>query len=676
MKFRCGAAFLLLLTTNACTQVQEPRPSTPDRLLRSAPAAKACGVKSHTAQLTTAPAAVLPRGTGLSFRQEPPVLTASHTGPVKLREFRVLGDVDEVRFVRFDEEQGVDVLTTFDVGSRIRRETFTEGPLKGHTVSTFELIFPAEYVDTVLRQETLWGAFSISWGRYLRPGEAVSEGSGIDLRFASTRLVDAGDPDRLPDVEVRVPEAGKVQYTSDVVNLRVEDFGDARARDQDLAAIDLEAVTKLFYQYFGDDYDILSITPQDAHISDYAGMHVIAWTDVCGVGLTEISNGMICDDDDHDNDRPFDETGYYGSGGALYGVQYYPQNAGLDLSTMTHEYAHQYGHYFDWNQTHGIRRAGAEPGSHTPLIFPEETLVGGLLEGNFRIGPQGDCPARTATLDYQICASEAPYRFHPLTLYAMGLMDETELASYPMKIFEDQRQGRSAPVESTLSVSTGDEIQGAAKDVSWAALRAHHGEYRGTKAPEDVRWATIVVSRDGLLSQEELNYWSWFTRRLMDPNNTGRIDFMGYGSLRASSNGAIRLDTGITPPIGTTGPQRASMEEDPPFSSLDWQGIVLESTFPSRFRVGEEIVVKGRVTLAGRNRYQRIGLEPYEPQGPSGALSSFYAPIDARDGSFELRHTIRPEEVGRYSLWFYLESAGSASDDRWLGPGRTTFRVE
>jgi hypothetical protein len=61
--------------------------------------------------------------------------------------------------------------------------------------------------------------------------------------------------------------------------------------------------------------------------------------------------------------------------------------------------------------------------------------------------------------------------------------------------------------------------------------------------PVDTEWhrATVIVSRDRLLSQREMDYWTFAARRLEDPNGAGVIDFDGVGSLKVASGNRFDL---------------------------------------------------------------------------------------------------------------------------------------
>ena len=63
-------------------------------------------------------------------------------------------------------------------------------------------------------------------------------------------------PSNIPDsTVVRIDD--QVQYASHVVNVRDADFGDSRILGGD-TALNLPEITKLFYEHFADEYEIIA----------------------------------------------------------------------------------------------------------------------------------------------------------------------------------------------------------------------------------------------------------------------------------------------------------------------------------------------------------------------------------------------------------------------------------
>src|SRR5205823_7060078 len=95
----------------------------------------------------------------------------------------------------------------------------------------------------------------------------------------------------------------QVQYASDVVNLVVPTFDDARVVGGS-HGLDIAATTRLFYQYFSDAYDVIALTPEPVAVADYGAFHQNVRNAVAGLNLST-----------------FDQSRSYGSNGVLQGVE-------------------------------------------------------------------------------------------------------------------------------------------------------------------------------------------------------------------------------------------------------------------------------------------------------------------------------------------------------------------
>ena len=96
---------------------------------------------------------------------------------------------------------------------------------------------------------------------------------------------------------------------------------------------------------------------------------------------------------------------------------------------------------------------------------------------------------------------------------------------------------RSAP-------DVGTAVDGAARRVHINDIIAEHGPRQG---PVDDAWSrvTVVVSREGLLSAEEMSYWNFFAARHAATGGTTTWD--GAPSFFEATGGAAPLRTDVTP---------------------------------------------------------------------------------------------------------------------------------
>ena len=557
-----------------------------------------CGTRRPGAEQARAAAAVsMGNGEPVSFIQVPPILLPRYAGEVRFRQFLVLGDFEHVQFRRRDPDNADGVLETW---SRIG--TLTPG---GRIVSVFEPSWPNDVFVRLLRRELRgFDAPGIYWGAYLVPGTDPAVERHVDLRLGSTAIP--------PAQVVRLSDT--VQYASHVVNLVIPDFGSPEAMGGSGGFV-TQTASRMFYEYFADVYDSLAFVPQAMHLADWGARHQNVRNDVAGIGLSL-----------------FDSPRDHGSGGRLRGVEIYLQEAMTQNAISTHEIAHQWGHYFDWARMTGLRRAGWQPDVHAPLFFPRETTIGAVLPGTRRVRH----PGASAWL---IEGTPAPVRQHPLELYAMGLIGPEEVPD--IVVFDDQAQfdpAKAAP-------APGTPVGGGTRRISINDILAAHGTRAGP-VPSTWRRATVVVSREGLISQGEMNYWNFFAARLEDPRRSGVLSYEGHASFDASTDFRVDLQTRIVPRSGM--PVEQAFEVDAPaFSRRDCPDVEFDAPLPSRYRPDAEVRVEGRVLAEGRP-YDEISLL-FRRTGESDSLRRFDERVSGA-GSFRMRIRFRKGEEGLYHL--------------------------
>ena len=484
----------------------------------------------------------LPRGAGLDFIQQPPILTTSYTGRVTIRDLGIVGDFATVKFHRVDHRRpkGVQVETW----RRTRRQR-----IGGQTISRFTKSWPASIFREVIRSQSFgWDNPQVFWGTLKAPDADVH----IRLRLASKNL---------PTAIVRKINH-RVQYSSHVVNLVVNNFSNARVfASNDFAFV---AAAQLFYQHFPDVYNGLSFVMQRDVLAEYAAFHGIVRNPVDGIG------------------RPlYNDAPTYGSGGRLQALEVYRAGHIATNSTSTHEAMHQWGDYFDLTELAGVESDGHEPSGHMPLVFPRENYIGAVLEGERRV-------RRVGGDVYRIQRTPSPIRQHPLHLYAMGKVAARAVPN--IVVFDNQGQFDS----SVPPVNT--RLRGGTRIVTMSDILGRHGPRTGP-VMNVWRRATILISVGRLATPQEMNYWNFFTKRTGAHANT--TSFQGYPSFRRSTGNRMRLRTDIDAlghPKVTQGFQTTFRN----FSPRDWRGVVFDRPVPSRFRVNQSYRLSGRVTLTDR----------------------------------------------------------------------------
>lgn len=595
---------LVLVATLAIIVAPAPDAATADDQVRDRPPARehprdlTCDVPSADGRLRRQ---ALGDGDGLSFRQDPAWLTARRDQGLRLRRFTVAGDVARVRFDRWDPDAGRYVAETWD-----RTTTDT---ISGRLVSIFEPEWAPAVVQRLLATARVGlDQPELFVGQYLGPADGPAVTRAIYARVGSGAVS--------PTPIVRLDDT--VQYSSHVVNLVVPGFGDRKLND----ALDLAAVTRAFYKYFDDSYDVVAIVPAEAHVDQFAAFHQRVRNDISGLGLSA-----------------FDVSSTYGSGGRLRGVEVFHNTAFGDPSTSSHELAHVWGHNFDWARIAGITRAGHQPVSHTPLVSGGESLVSGVLTTNRRV-------AITASGDAVIERAVPPFRPHPLDLYAMGLLEPADVPAF--EIFDDQGQFSAT---SFSEPAPGTPVAGGHRTLSVNDVMAAHGTRSGPVLTE-LRRATVVVSRDDLLPASDLAMWNFLAARHEDAARSGLVTYVGQGSFDASTDYRIDLASAIQPRDAEALP-RTQDPEPARFGPLDCGGFEFTTAPPTRVKAGQRFTVAGRITATDRTDFSQVMFRFWPSDGDQNKVERASTSA-ARSGDFRVDVEIRAGREGQYTVEGFL----------------------
>jgi hypothetical protein len=566
--------------------------------------AEPCGTDFEYLVLTgRAVPLALDDGQGLMFDQTPAVLRPDHSGTFSIR-LQMVGDLATVRFKRWDPEA-----TTDNIEAWSRTATRTAG---GRLISIFEKVYPDTELARILRRES-WGFDDggLYWGQVLLPNSETKR--GLTLRIGSTGLPAAAPVVRL---------SADVQYAGSIVNIRIPDFGDGRVADGDYG-FDLRAAAKTFYEFFPDSYEMIAFIPQSGALAGYGAFHRVVKNEVTGVGL-----------------RTFDGSADYGSEGTLQGVELYAQTSFTTHRTSNHEITHQWGHYLDLTDLAGIAGKGWQPDVHTPLTLGA-TMLGAVLEATREV-------VRTSgsASSFEIGRTAYPLLQHPLELYVMGKLSAEALGT--QLIFEDQ--GQFNP-DSAATPDAGTQMRGGVKEVTVGAMLGKHGS-RGGPSPSVIRRATVLVSRDALASQAEMDYWNFYAQRLADPNRTGVPSYEGYVSFDRATQNAVDLQTGITPKAG--GAAGAAVEVTTPrFGKRDWRGVEFTDTVPSRFVAGQKVSLAGRITATDRSDFNNVLVRLWKYGGTSDNAVRVWGTV-TRSGTFTADVEFTAGQRGFYQMEVFL----------------------
>ena len=388
------------------------------------------------------------------------------------------------------------------------------------------------------------------------------------------------------------------QYASHVVNLVIPDFGHPTV---DGFGRGFQGVTRKFYEHFPDEYDSIAVLFAEPAVMRQSGFAWLVQNPITGLGR-----------------RVFDDSVSYGSNGRLRSVQVY--NGGIGNTTLwIHEIGHTWADYWDWSALAG----GVEmrDSSHTPLLYPGTAVTGNWF------------PFQRIVRDREggFVAELAPVRLHPTKLYRMGLIGPEAVPE--MLVFEDQRQFPFA----------GDTIEGGYRRVDIDDIIARHGSRTG---PVDETWRTavVVVSRDRLLSEEEMSYWNFFAAR------QEAVTVPGYTTYAEAAQGLARLYTDVTPmsarKIVNSPPLPASL----PVDRHDLPGVQLDASVPTLFTVGESLTIAGTMTME-RNELRRACLQ-FEVHS---SFTEVCGPVVGN--RFAVFRRFSEADVGDYGVSLYLASS-------------------
>ena len=595
------ALLVIVSTTVAVPGIHRPHAQEPlvsDAWLMQKPDARTveCWTGAdRLRQMGVGPRAVVPDGNPATFLQEPPILTADYDGPVTLRDFLVAGDVSTVRFMANTVDGEIEQWNRID--TRL---------VGGRLVSIFRPTWSRLKVDEILSAQAFgWDIGEVRWGWILTGSTEAPAFWGIDLRIA---------PKTLPRVQVRQLGAD-VQYSAHVVNLVMPDFASAYLRDDH--EFDFQAVARRFYQDFEDSYDTLAIVPQAGLGASYQAFHRNVRNQVSGIGLSI-----------------FDDSASYGSTSRrLQGVELLADGALTKNGTTVHELAHQWGGYIDWTRLTGITRPGSASSAHDPLWTQGETLLGSVLPASRRV--EGSANA------WQIALTPSPARFHPFTLYAMGLLSRDQVPA--ADLFADQGQFSSG------TPAVGTAVAGTTRSVTAFNVVGMLGERAGP-VPTEWRRAVIVVS-DRLLTAREMDYWTFYTARSEDPLQTGVVGYDGVGSFDAATGWRVDLQSWIRP-LRAPAIDEAFDVDTRSFDRDDVRGVEFDTLVSSRYRVGERVGWTGLVKAADRSDVSQISIILRKYGEPASRLR-FDGEISARS-TFEISGHLNESDRGVYQMEVYL----------------------
>ncbi|MBI3402012.1 MAG: fibronectin type III domain-containing protein [Acidobacteria bacterium] len=284
-------------------------------------------------------------------------------------------------------------------------------------------------------------------------------------------------------------------------------------------------------------------------------------------------------------------------------------------------------------------------GAHSPISADRESAVSN------RMGPWMRILASPAGA-WQGAVAPTPWRYHPLTLYAMGRLPKEQVPD--ITLFDDQTQYVSL---------AGQAVTGTFKTRSIYDIIGVHGERRGPVVGDELSQAVVLVSARGLATQREMDYWNYFAQRIEDPNHTGVFGENGDGSFDITTG--IDLKTDVRPKNGAPIPGDHAVDLRP-FGATDIYGLILDSPFPGEFKTGVETHIVGTVMDSSTTSvWFRVNFSNFTNQ--SASLLDVTAPV-ASSGRFDAALKFPSESGGVYGIVVTLVTLRPSFRSQYLTP--------
>jgi hypothetical protein len=296
--------------------------------------------------------------------------------------------------------------------------------------------------------------------------QVVGEGLTDEI-FLTVNVKDA----TVPAVNVNsLP--GSAQSSQHVFNLRV----DALATDT-VSPL----VVRTLLDNFGDNYTFVTVIDQVQ--APLAPSYIAVRNDVTGLGIAR-----------------FDRGATYNSAAKLEGILHFPNASDFDLAQTTNlrVLSHRWMN-FSTQPSLALGRP----------LWPLSSLAGGVLGWS---QPQNRQPllfpfeiVRQADGTHTLRGADQIGAYNDMELYLIGMLPGDSVRTH--FVFVDQNQ--------VVQVRAGGVLRGAVDSVRVADIVARDGIRTPSSAasPRDFRAATIVLSRNRLLTQDEMAFFDYMAAR-------------------------------------------------------------------------------------------------------------------------------------------------------------------
>ena len=280
----------------------------------------------------------------------------------------------------------------------------------------------------------------------------------------------------IPDVPVFDHGSG-FRYSSHVVNFHIT----GSLPPNGVFNPEVISITNNFYQFFTDDYDFINLV-YPLPSANNNRFHQIVKNDVDGIGTAKVDSSHL-----------------FGSSGKLQGINVYPISTSFDLAETgsIHEIGHQWINYLNHPSFDNVG------GAHWPISSLARGVMGFNDPNNgqglnfpFELIPVGDG-------DYLLQLTELLREYTDLDLYLMGLLPKEQVGSHI--VFENQNQNvcGGCILEGPVDVITVDDV------IAVEGPRIPDA----SSSQKEFRVATIIVSGERLLNDEEMTFFDHFAAR-------------------------------------------------------------------------------------------------------------------------------------------------------------------
>ena len=392
--------------------------------------------------------------------------------------------------------------------------------------------------------------------------------------------------------------AADAQRTTHVVNLVDSDYVTG-------VNPDVTRITKRFYQLAGDDYDFLNIVHILSRFQNR--FHFATKNEVRGIGENVFTNAVD-----------------FGSLGRLSGISVFPISSFFDGAD--YGYQHELGH--QW-----INFLNMPPLTTGIPHWPISSMASGIM--GFSIPPTGQggeypCLLTSEPGGIRLTPRNGPPVFNDLDLYLMGMLPANQVAE--QIVFSEQNKALTLPCNNQL-------FTGPVTRISITDIVNTFGPRvpDSIDAPKKFKVATILVSQDGLLSEDEMAFFNFFSRRAEETKEVAVHLGLVKGTTKPfviSTRGLGALNTQINAPT-----------------------LLMEEGIPKALALDSVTWTRGPFSISSSQNFSSDGRT---------RIMLFAAGVELQPGETAAIITAQAEDSQQRTFPLAVEYVGKLADVNWL----------